>query len=261
MLAGQITRLPQPGRDRLDLFLIGRLRHQDHERRQVLIERAESVGGPGAQAGPAGDLVAGLHGGDGRLVVDRLGVHRANEAHLIDHLGRVRQQFAHPHATLAMSGKLELGRSNRKACLAAGHGREALPHAHRIGQVLVEPLGHLGLVIVQVHLRRAADHVQVDDVLGLAREMRSGLRLKLLGPGAFLGQQAGQRTPADGVHGLAEEVPAGQQLQRFTNGVHGDSPSLPAACGLASLSGLLSRKRLAEQTLTCTALRRGSSVG
>ena len=42
-----------------------------------------------------------------------------------------------------------------------------------IGQILVEPLVHLRLVIVQIHLRRTADHVQIDDLLGLGRKMRA----------------------------------------------------------------------------------------
>ena len=55
---------------------------------RFVIQRAEAVGSPGAEAGAAGDLVAGLHVGDGRLVVDGLGVHGADEAHVIHHLGR-----------------------------------------------------------------------------------------------------------------------------------------------------------------------------
>ena len=42
---------------------------------------------------------------------------------------------------------------------------------------------HLRLVVVQVHLRRAADHVQVDDVLGLGREVRAR-RKRAVGPAA-----------------------------------------------------------------------------
>ena len=49
------------------------------------------------EARPAGDLVAGLHVGDGRLVVDRLGVHAADEAHVVDHLGRVQGSSSLTH--------------------------------------------------------------------------------------------------------------------------------------------------------------------
>ena len=41
-----------------------------------------------------------------------------------------------------------------------------------VGQVLVEPVLHLRLVVVQVHLRRRADHVQVDGALRLGRKVR-----------------------------------------------------------------------------------------
>ena len=61
VLAGQVARRPEPGGDRLHLLGVGRLGDQHDERRQVLVQRAEAVGGPRAEAGPAGDLVAGLH--------------------------------------------------------------------------------------------------------------------------------------------------------------------------------------------------------
>jgi hypothetical protein len=90
VLARQVAGLPEASGDRLHLLGVGRPGDEDDERRQVLIERAEAVGRPCAEAGPAGHLVAGLHVGDGGFVVDRLGVHGADEAHVIDHTGRVR---------------------------------------------------------------------------------------------------------------------------------------------------------------------------
>ena len=47
------------------------------------------------------------------------------------------------------------------------------PIADRFGQVLVVPVVHDGLVIEQIHLRRTADHVQIDDLLRLGREVRA----------------------------------------------------------------------------------------
>ena len=46
------------------------------------------------------------------------------------------------------------------------------PIADRVGKVLVEHGAHLGLVVEEVHLRRAAVHVQIDGPPGLGREMR-----------------------------------------------------------------------------------------
>ena len=108
-------------------------------------------------------------------MVDGLGVHAADEAHVVHHAGRPGQEFADPHAATAVAREAELRRGDGEARLAAGHGGEALAHAHRVGQVAVIPLPHDGLVVVQVHLRRSADHVQVDDLLCLGRVMRSRL--------------------------------------------------------------------------------------
>ncbi len=50
------------------------------------------VGDPRAQTRLSGDLIAGLGEGDGRLVIDGVGIHAADEAHFIDDFGRVGQQ-------------------------------------------------------------------------------------------------------------------------------------------------------------------------
>ena len=127
MFAGQIAARPQPGRNGLDLLGVGRLGDQHDERRQVLVERAQPVRHPGAEARPAGDLVAGLHEGDGRLVVDGLGVHRADEAHVVDHLGRVQGSSSVTHMPLLPCwANLILRRRDREPRLAAGHGGQPL---------------------------------------------------------------------------------------------------------------------------------------
>ena len=46
------------------------------------------------------------------------------------------------------------------------------PMPDRVGQVLVVPLVHRRLVVIHVHLRRPADHVQIDHLLGLGGEMK-----------------------------------------------------------------------------------------
>ena len=61
VLARQIARLPQPGRDRLHLLGVRGPGDEDDERRQVVVERAQAVRSPRAEARPAGDLVAGLN--------------------------------------------------------------------------------------------------------------------------------------------------------------------------------------------------------
>ena len=101
------------------------LRDQHDERRQVLVLAAQAVAEPGADARPAGELGAGLEEGDGRVVVDRLGVHRLDEAEVVGDLRGVRQQLADPRARLAVLGELEERRRDRESAPARRSCRSA----------------------------------------------------------------------------------------------------------------------------------------
>jgi Lon protease-like protein len=116
MLAGKITRLPESGRNRLDLLLVRRCGHHHDEGRQIFVQAAQTVTGPGSEAGAAGDLISRLHVGDSRFMIDRLGMHRADVAKVVGDFGGPRQQFCHPHAALAptvetctSTGRSEIG--------------------------------------------------------------------------------------------------------------------------------------------------------
>ena len=74
-------------------------------RGQVRIFAAESVAGPRAHRGPAGLLVAGAEKCDGRIVVDRLGEHRADECRVVGDARDIRHEFAHVHSAAAMLRK------------------------------------------------------------------------------------------------------------------------------------------------------------
>jgi hypothetical protein len=102
-------------------------------------------------------------------------VDRLDERDLVDVLGDVRKQLAHPRARLSVLLEGELGRGDREARLPRGHGRQPLAADDGGRQVLVEHLLHLRLVVVEVHLRRAAVHEQVDEVLRLRGEVRREL--------------------------------------------------------------------------------------
>ena len=60
MLAGQKARTPEPGEDGLVGLIAAPLADQDDKPRQVLVFAAQAVAEPGAHAGPAGLLRAGL---------------------------------------------------------------------------------------------------------------------------------------------------------------------------------------------------------
>ncbi len=151
-------------------------------------------------------------------MVDRIGVHRADEAHLINHFGGVRQEFGNPHAGFAMLLKLEFGRSDGKAGLARGHRGKALPHADRIRKVFVVPFLHHRFVVVQIHLRRTTDHVQINHMLGLGGKVRQARKfVDGGGNGTFgsatsarhLSHQGSERGSADAPRPLGKEMPTG----------------------------------------------------
>ena len=285
VFTGEIAARPEPGPDRLHLLGVRRLGNENDERGEILIERAEAVAGPRSQAGAAVELVAGLHVGDRRLVVDRLGVHAANEAHLVGHARRVGKQFADPHPTLAMLGKLELRRRDREAGLPRGHRREPLAVADALGEILVEPVVHERLVVVEVHLRRPADHVQIDDVLRLRREVGAvgarhprhaviphNCRPAAIATGQALPHQGGERRPAEEMAPALEEPAAREILSKRRKvgrkRVHGETPTGQREAiedRTEPFSGTLLRNpekipRAATCYFICRGLRRGSSV-
>ena len=54
-------------------------------------------------------MIAGLNKRDGRLVIDGLGVHGADDGEIVRHFRDVGQQLGDPGAALAMLRKLEDG--------------------------------------------------------------------------------------------------------------------------------------------------------
>ena len=104
MFAGEKARTPQPRVKRL--VARGIFRNEHDERREVVIERAEAVGGPRAHRGSPGHLVPGAEKSDRRIVVDRLGVHGADEAEVVGDFLRVRQRVADLHAAAAALGEI-----------------------------------------------------------------------------------------------------------------------------------------------------------
>ena len=66
-------------------------REQHDERREVFVDLAQAVVGPRAHARAAGELTAALEKRDRGIVVDRLGVHRADDANLVGDAASVRE--------------------------------------------------------------------------------------------------------------------------------------------------------------------------
>ncbi len=163
---------------------------QNDEAGQILIERAESVVDPCADAGIATEAVAAVHLVHGRRVVDAVHGAAAEEANVIGDLGEVRPVFGHVGAALSMFGELE--RALHVVALAALHGGYLLSVAHELLEV---HLREHGLGVEGVDVRGPALHHEEDDVFGLhIREVAlrrcEGIFLGLLGEQGAKGDTA-----------------------------------------------------------------------
>ena len=91
-------------------------------------------------------------------------------------LGQVRQQAGKPRAALPVLGELVRRAEQLRVALDE---REPLALEELVRAGLAVALHQLRLVVEQLQLRRAAGHVQVDDLLGLGRKMRRPVRQRI----------------------------------------------------------------------------------
>ena len=159
--AGQKRALP------VLLTLQGPPRRHAHERGQILILRSQPVSRPRAEARTDEPVAAGVDEHHRVLVARRGRVGRANHRHLINVLGDVREDVAHLDAALPVLLKLERRAKNRAA------ERRFLPH---VLDDLAVVLREVRLRVKRVHMRRPALRENVNDALGLGREMRHARR-------------------------------------------------------------------------------------
>ncbi len=82
--AGQKAGGPLPGGDRLVLPAFAQ-RREHHEAGQVFRLAAQAIHDPGPHRRPARDLRARVHEHVGRIVIDGVGGHRADDADFVDH--------------------------------------------------------------------------------------------------------------------------------------------------------------------------------
>ena len=147
-------------------------RVHDDERREILGHIAQAIGEPRSDARPSADHGSGLNVGDRGLVIDLLGIERLHDRDVVHHLRGVRQQLRYPGAAPAMLRELVDRRRDRETSSAPTSSSSAAVPGARIRQILVVPVLQAGLVVEQILLRRAAEHVHVDGALRLRREVR-----------------------------------------------------------------------------------------
>ena len=213
--AGQEAAVPLPRGDGLHLApLAGRGEHD--EPRQVLILAPQAVDQPRAHRRPAGNRRAGVHEGVGRIVVDGLGLHRADDAEIVGDRADVREQLQISCPLLPNFWKANCGA--KQVSLAPWSWAMGWPLVNDSGMGWPWSCGQLGLVVEGFQVRRPAGLVQPDHPLGLGGEVerihaRRGSRHGLpAGPlpacQRFLGvQQRGQGHGAKAGGGLPEKRP------------------------------------------------------
>ena len=104
-------------------------------------------------------------------MVDCLGVHALDHAHVVDALGQMRQGIAQPRARLAVLRKLQRAGCTWERFLAGRHRRLALGRVNGFRHLFAEALGQVRFVVEKVELRRAAGLKKINNPLGLRRKV------------------------------------------------------------------------------------------
>ena len=171
MIGRQKGAAPQPRVEWLGLR-VGVLVQQHDERRQALALASQAVADPRAETRPARLLMSGLKEGDRRIVVDRFGVHRADDADVVGDLSVPWQQVTDPLAGLAVLSKRHERLGDRKRLLSRRHAGQTLAAPNRIGQLLAIQFFQRWLVVERVDLRWGARLAEVDHAFCRGRKMR-----------------------------------------------------------------------------------------
>ena len=129
---------------------------------------AQPVGDPRPHARPAGDRRARVHERVRRVVVDLIGVHRADDADVVGDRADVRQELGDLLPRLAVLRELgTAGRRHFSSCPCSWAIGCPCVNDSGIGWPCM--LGQRRLVVERLQVRRPAGHVQVDHPLGLRR--------------------------------------------------------------------------------------------
>jgi hypothetical protein len=160
--AGQEPAVPLTRRDRLALSAAHR--RQDHEAGQIVALAAQPVQDPRSHARASGDRAACVHERVRRIVVDRVGLQRSDDANVVRDRADVRQYGGDFLPGLAPTLERELrGQALELLVLQLG---DWLALGQRGRHRLAVHLGQLRLVIQRFQMRRAAGHAKEDDRLG-----------------------------------------------------------------------------------------------
>ena len=161
--ARQKSAAPLPCRDRLRRTA-GARRHHHDEAREIFRLAAKPVVDPRAHARATGDLRARVHEHVRRVVVDRVGRHRAHKADVVDHRAEVRKQRADLGLVFPELGEGKLRREADE--FLPLQLRELLPAREALRHGLAMHRRELRLRVEGLELRRPARHREPDHAFG-----------------------------------------------------------------------------------------------
>ena len=144
-------------------------------------------------------------------MIERVGVHRLDDGYVIDHLGKVRQQFGKFGAAPAVFGEFEFRAQQRRVRIDE---RRAVTFDQLVRGRFAVPFLERRFVVEQFEMARRPGHEKVDDALGLGREVRLLWRERTQGGGggpAAFAEKGAEGNGADADAALLEEPAARDQ--------------------------------------------------
>jgi hypothetical protein len=145
-----------------------------------------------------------------RVMIERIGAHRADHADVVCNFGGMRQVIGKYHTALSML--LEFARAGEHGCRRLDEGELQILR-HRRRERFAVPLLQLGLRIEEIHLARAAFHEQEDDAFRLRSEVGL-LRSKRI-DGLACMQQIRQRDAPEPAADISEKRATGNDSIQF----------------------------------------------
>src|SRR5690606_9030009 len=147
-------------------------RNQLYEDACIFVVSALAIDGQRAYGRSSRQLMPRLKKGNGRVMVNLLGMHGLDKTKFIYQLCCIRHELTHPCTGFSVLSKVKNRRSHGKTALISTHAGEPLPSSYRIRQFLSMHIGQLRLVIEQIQLRWTATLKEVNHSFRFRSKMR-----------------------------------------------------------------------------------------
>ncbi len=213
-----LVRLRQEARGEIALGIVGQAFEvgQDDKGRQVVAERAKTVGKPGSHAGKTRHQKPCVHHVAGRPVHVRLRAQRHQKAKVVDAARQLRKHATDPAPAFAVLPERE-----RALHQLSGLARGCLDVTAWLKWLVVPP-AQLGLIVKRVHLAHATVHEKLNDPAHLGGMVQAAVPIGMRGgrfrPELGLSQQAvvreqlGQGNPAQPAPQPPQKVSTGDEV-------------------------------------------------